>query len=116
MIISGSRGARLAGEAVSKGSGVVGPIVYLRSIVCEGVSSTVHLRGHLITEVRGSTIECKNELGLSHDVALLTTASQARQRATRHRSTRHAPRGTLHEARSTILDARNLDAVRIRPQ
>ena len=89
----GSRGARLAGEAVSKGSGVVGPIVYLRSIVCEGVSSTVHLRGHLITEVRGSTIECKNELGLSHDVALLTTTSQARQR-----STRHDPRGTLHDS------------------
>ena len=84
----------LACEAVmSKGSGVVGPTVYLRSIVCEGVSSTVHLRGTAHHKGRGPTIECRNEVGLSHDFALLTTASPARHAP---RFPRPRQRGAIH--------------------
>jgi hypothetical protein len=99
----GSRGARLAGEAgASKGSGVVGPIVYLRSIVCEGVSSTVHLRG--TSHHRGSRLNYR--------------AQERDGFVSRFRPAHHglASEAALHEARSTILDARNLDAARIRPQ
>src|SRR5260370_33088515 len=88
----GSRGACLACEAVvSKGSGVVGPTVHLRSIACEGLSSTVHLRG--TSHHRGSRPRYRaQERGGFVARCLLAHHGLAGEEA-------------LHEARSTILAA-----------